>query len=419
MAGSRRRPQARWLALGGVIVLGASAIAWKRFRAVPVVVSPVVRGQAVEAVYATGSVEAADRVVVKAKTSGSIAELFAREGSKVKKGDLLARIDNPTASFDLERGRSDSNAASAQAGKEAPQLAALAAQGRAVEAELKQAKLELERSRKLVERGSAPASESERAQARVDQLQGTLDANRAQQRALRIDLSANAKRQASQVKSLTARVADTEVRAPLDGVVLGKSVELGEVVSVNQPLFRVADTRVLVLEVNVDEADIARVSDGQTGKPKSEAAISLYAFAKTVFRGEVTQVLRDADRQRRAFVAKISFSAPPPELRSGMTAEVNIVTARHDAVLLAPSSAESEGSVWVLANGRVERRAIQVGIRDLLRLEVVSGLAEGESVVIEGRDKLAPGSRVSATVRPADKREPLPDAADVSQTTLR
>ncbi|MCC6666671.1 MAG: efflux RND transporter periplasmic adaptor subunit [Polyangiaceae bacterium] len=419
MAGSRRRPQARWLALGGVIVLGASAIAWTRFRAVPVVVSPVVRGQAVEAVYATGSVEAADRVVVKAKTSGSIAELFAREGSKVKKGDLLARIDNPTASFDLERGRSDSNAASAQAGKEAPQLAALAAQGRAVEAELKQAKLELERSRKLVERGSAPASESERAQARVDQLQGTLDANRAQQRALRIDLSANAKRQASQVKSLTARVADTEVRAPLDGVVLGKSVELGEVVSVNQPLFRVADTRVLVLEVNVDEADIARVSDGQTGKPKSEAAISLYAFAKTVFRGEVTEVLPDADRQRRAFVAKISFSAPPPELRSGMTAEVNIVTARHDAVLLAPSSAESEGSVWVLANGRVERRAIQVGIRDLLRLEVVSGLAEGESVVIEGRDKLAPGSRVSATVRPADKREPLPDAADVSQTTLR
>lgn len=419
MAGSRRRPQARWLALGGVIVLGASAIAWTRFRAVPVVVSPVVRGQAVEAVYATGSVEAADRVVVKAKTSGSIAELFVREGSKVKKGDLLARIDNPTASFDLERGRSDSNAASAQAGKEAPQLAALAAQGRAVEAELKQAKLELERSRKLVERGSAPASESERAQARVDQLQGTLDANRAQQRALRIDLSANAKRQASQVKSLTARVADTEVRAPLDGVVLGKSVELGEVVSVNQPLFRVADTRVLVLEVNVDEADIARVSDGQTGKPKSEAAISLYAFAKTVFRGEVTEVLPDADRQRRAFVAKISFSAPPPELRSGMTAEVNIVTARHDAVLLAPSSAESEGSVWVLANGRVERRAIQVGIRDLLRLEVVSGLAEGESVVIEGRDKLAPGSRVSATVRPADKREPLPDAADVSQTTLR
>ncbi len=419
MAGSRRRPPARWLALGGAVVLGASAIAWTRFRAVPVVVSPVVRGQAVEAVYATGSVEAADRVVVKAKTSGSIAELFAREGSKVKKGDLLARIDNPTASFDLERGRTDSNAASAQAGKEAPQLAALAAQGRAVEAELKQAKLELERSRKLVERGSAPASESERAQARVDQLQGTLDANRAQQRALRIDLSANAKRQASQVKSLTARVTDTEVRAPLDGVVLGKSVELGEVVSVNQPLFRVADTRVLVLEVNVDEADIARVSDGQTGKPKSETAISLYAFAKTVFRGEVTEVLPDADRQRRAFVAKISFSAPPAELRSGMTAEVNIVTARHDAVLLAPSSAESEGSVWVLANGRVERRAIQVGIRDLLRLEVVSGLAEGESVVIEGRDKLVPGSRVSATVRPADKREPLPDATDVSQTTLR
>lgn len=419
MAPSRRRPIKRWVALGVAVLFGALLVAWTRLRAVPVVVTPVVRGQAVEAVYATGSVEAADRVVVKAKTSGSIAEVFVREGSRVKKGELLARIDNPTASFDLKRGQTDLNAASAQAGKEAPQIAVLAAQARAVAADLKQATLELDRTRKLVEKGSAPASEVERAQARVDQLQGNLEANRAQQRALRIDLSANAQRQATQVKSLAARVADTEVRAPLDGVVLAKNVELGEVVALNQPLFRVADTRVLLLEVNVDEADVARVSDGLSGKPKSEAAISLYAFAKTVFRGEVVEILPDADRQRRAFVAKIRFLAPPPELRSGMTAEVNVVTARHDAVLLAPSSAEADGAVWVAANGRVERRPVKVGIRDLLRVEVVSGLSEGESVVIEGRDQLAPGSRVRVTVRPADKHDPLPDSADIAQTTLR
>lgn len=417
MAGRRRSKG--WLALGALLLLAGGGAAWLELRPIPVVVTRVVRGQAVEAVYATGSVEAADRVVVKAKSSGSIAELFVREGAKVKQGDLLARIDNPSASFDLKRGRSDSSAASAQAGKDAPQLAALRAQERAIEAELKQAKLDLERSKKLVEKGAAPASELDRAQARVDQISGNLDANRAQQRATRIDLSANARRQATQVESLAARVADTEVRAPLDGVVLSKQVELGEVVSVNQPLFRVADTRLLQLEVSVDEADVARLSDGQGGKPRSEAAISLYAFPKTVFRGQVFEVLPDADRQRRAFVVKVRLSEPPAELRSGMTAEVNIVTARHPDALLAPSSAETDGFVWVAKDGRAERRPVQVGIRDLLRVQILHGLAEGEAVVIEGRDRLVPGSRVRATERPADKRDPLPESAEAAQTSLR
>jgi multidrug efflux pump subunit AcrA (membrane-fusion protein) len=419
MAGSRRRPPARWLALGGAVVLGASAIAWTRLRAVPVVVSPVVRGQAVDAVYATGTVEAEDRVQIKAKTSGSLAEILVKEGDRVKKGDLLARVDNPQLTFELKRGKVDLGAASAQGGKVAPQLEALKAQAKAIDADLSMARQDAERLSKLGESGAVAQADIDRSKARVAQLEATLSANEAQQRALRIDLSANTARQAAQVQTLESRLADAEVRAPMDGVVLTRQVELGEVVTVNQTLFKIGDTTRLVLEVSVDEADIARVHEPADGGSVSRVAVSLYAFPKQVFPGAVFEILPDANRERKAFLVKVRLDAPPPGLRSGMSGEVNIVTARHDAVLLAPSSAESEGSVWVLANGRVERRAIQVGIRDLLRLEVVSGLAEGDSVVIEGRDKLVPGSRVSATVRPADKREPLPDAADVSQTTLR
>src|SRR5262249_13334912 len=162
---------------------------------------------------------------------------------------------------------------------------------------------------------------------------------------------------------------DTEVRAPLDGVVLVKHVELGEVVSVNQPLFTIGDTRRLVLEVSVDEADVARVSDGHDGRGASRAAVTLYAFADQVFAGRLYELLPDANRERKAFLAKVELSRPPTGLRSGMTAEVNFIAREADDALLAPSAAVTDGKVWVISGERAHQRTVTTGIRDLLRVQ--------------------------------------------------
>src|SRR5262245_62527438 len=114
----------RYLIAFGTLTTVVSAITIKRLQPVDVVVTPVVRGKAVEAVYATGTVEADDRVNVKAKASGSVAEILVKQGQAVKKGDLLAQIDNPAVAFDLKRGQAELSAASAQAGGDAPQVAA-------------------------------------------------------------------------------------------------------------------------------------------------------------------------------------------------------------------------------------------------------------------------------------------------------
>jgi diaminohydroxyphosphoribosylaminopyrimidine deaminase/5-amino-6-(5-phosphoribosylamino)uracil reductase len=90
-----------------IVALAGGLVARQKLAPKPVTTAPVVRGVAVQAIYATGSVEAEDRVVVKAKTSGSIAEIVVREGALVKRGDLLARIDNPFATLELERGKVD------------------------------------------------------------------------------------------------------------------------------------------------------------------------------------------------------------------------------------------------------------------------------------------------------------------------
>lgn len=423
-APARRRPSFLRANLRAIVIvlvlLGvAGSIVMKRLQPLPAAVTPVVRGKAVDAVYATGTVEADDRVNVKAKTSGSIAAILVKEGQAVKKGDLLARLDNPAVTFDLKRGQADLSAATAQAGPSAPQLAALRAQADGIKGDLATARADLGRTEALVKGGSVAEADLDRARSRVTQLEGQLAANEAQQRALRIDLDANAQRQQAAVQSLASRVTDTEVRAPLDGVVLAKSVEIGEVVAINQTLFKVGDTRHLILEVSVDEADVARVHDGTGGTTPSPAAVSLYAFPREVFRGTVFDVLPDANRDRKAFLVKVRLEKPPAALRSGMSAEVNIIAREEEGVLLAPSESEADGNVWVVKGGRAHKQAVTVGIRDLLRVQILSGLGEGEEVVVEGQDKLSEGARVAATVRAADKKKPMPDQSQPAQTTIR
>jgi HlyD family secretion protein len=412
-----RSRRIRYLIALVLLIAVAGLIVLQRSRALPAVVMPVVRGRAVEAVYATGSVEAENRVEIKAQVNGTIAELLVREGARVKRGDLLARIDNPSATFELKRGNTDLSAASALGARDAPQLAALAGQARSIRAQLSTARVELTRSQALYAGGGVPQAELERALSRVEQLEGSLDANVAEQRALRIDLAANVARQSAQVQSLAARVSDTEVRAPLDGVVLVRRIEPGEVVSVNQPLFMVGDTRSLVLEVSVDEADVARVSDGKDGRPPSKVAVSLLAFSKQVFAGQVFEIFPDADRTKKAFLVKVRLDAIPTGMRSGMTAEVNMITREREG-LLAPASAESDGALWLAQGGVATKRKVQVGIRDPLRIEVLEGVSEGDLVIVEGKDKLREGAHLSLERREPDKLEPMPDSTQPKQTSL-
>ena len=318
-------------------------------------------GTAVQAVYATGTVEAEDRVTVKAKTQGNIVEMKVREGAVVHRGDLIARIDSPTLRFELERGRSELWAANSQASQDSPQLASLTAQAAALETQRAQAHDDVVRLEQWCLRVRQPKVISIARATPNPTSSSQIAAIDAQKRALRIDLAAHAQTSASSVDSLAARLKDTEVRSPLDGVVLAKLVEPDEVVTINEPLFRVGDTRKLILECPIDEADIAHVQLG------ADVAVSLYAFGDTIFAGTVFEILPDADRQKKSFLAKVRLTKPPEGLRSGMTAEVNIITARHPNVLLAPADAVStDNEVWVVREARARKIRIDIGIRDLL-----------------------------------------------------
>jgi HlyD family secretion protein len=255
-----------------------------------------------------------------------------------------------------------------------------------------------------VQQGTSTQVELDKANTQVAILEAQLAAQTAQQAGMKIDLGARATGANAAVDSLAARLADTEVRSPLDGVVLGRTVEPGEVVMINQPLYRVGNTDDLVLECSIDEADVAKVSLG------SRAAVSLYAFSGKSFKATVFEVLPDADRAKKSFLAKLRLTDAPAGLRSGMSAEVNVIVAERPGSLLAPADAiDSSGYAWVAKDGRAERRKLTIGARDMLRVEILGGLAEGEQVVIGGGEALQPGVKVSATEKPPELTAPPPN----------
>jgi HlyD family secretion protein len=391
--GKKKGRAMRFVVLVVVAVAVVVGVAFK-LRPTPVTTTPIIRGDAVQAAYATGTVEAFDRVIVKAKTSGAV-DLKVREGARVKKGDLLAVIDSPTLQHDLDRGRADLLAAAEQAGPHGPQLVALEAQARAIQADLTSAENDRARFTELVASNAVPQIELDHARDKTAALKAQLEANIAQQHALVIELSTRQSMTSAAVGSLSARLSETEVRSPLDGVVLARFIEPGEVAMLNAPLLKVGTDDNLILECAIDEADIGRVTVGK------KVAISLYAFGDKVFEGEVFDILPDADRVKKSYLAKVKFLHPPQGLRSGMTAEVNVILQDRPGALLVPAEAiDANGRVLVVVHGHLEARVPKLGVRDMLRVEVLDGLAEGDEVVVAGAEGLTPGARVRATVKP-------------------
>jgi RND family efflux transporter MFP subunit len=392
------------------LALLIAVVGWTSIKPAKVSVAAATRGTAIEAVYATGTVEADPRVVVKAKVAGTIAELLVKEGDRVKKGQLLARIDNKTLAFDLQRTRADVRASALRNASASPQLGALKAARESISADVKLAEAELGRAEALVKKGAMAQDELDRRRERLNKLRADWSAADARVASTEIDLRAERERLGAMEGAVASQNADTEVRAPQDGTVIRRRVELGEAVVSNEPLFTVGNTDHLLLEVKIDEADVGRVRVGQ------EVLVDLYAFAERKVTGKVAELLPDADRDTKTFLGKVELSAPPAGLRSGMSAEVNIVTDKHDDAVLVPAGAVNGGKLWVVSDGRVQARAVRMGLKDTRTAEVVTGVQPGDKVVLVGPKELKDGQRVSAVDAPPPEPERKPSQ---NQMTVR
>lgn len=345
-----------------------------------VTVVRAVHGPIAERVVVTGTLVPREEVLVSPQVEGlAIIEILAEEGDAVQAGQVLARLSRETVETALMQNAAQAlrtDAATAQARASVVEAQATRAQ----------ADLALARTRDLLATGNAAREvfETRDAAARIA--------------AARIEAATNALRAAeadralaeAQRRELQVRLARTELRAPVAGVVSRRAARLGAVVmGAGDPLFRIIEGGAVELEADVPETSLARLRPGQP------AGIEVVGMPRT---GRVRLVSPEVSRTTRLGRVRVSLEGEAGGLPVGGFARATVETARRDGVL-APLSAvlfQADGPVvQVVRGGMVETRRVEVGLRDSKQAEIVSGLAEGEDVVAVSGSFIRGGDRVT------------------------
>jgi RND family efflux transporter MFP subunit len=396
----RSRDGRSWLARIAWLLLllaiaGAGGVAgwrWWQEARIPVVRTAAVR-QTVPAdgqptvLNASGYVTARLQSTVSSKVTGRIIEVLVEEGMAVSEGQVLARLDDTTE-------RSYLALAEAQLG---------AARGAQAELEVRyeEARLDLDRQRRLLEQRLIGQADLDAAQAEADSLRARI-ANQREQVVVaerEIDVRRTA-------------LEDTVIRAPFSGVAISKDAQPGEMISpvsagggfTRTGVCTIVDMSSLEIEVDVNESYINRVS------PAQRVVANLDAYPDWEIPASVITTIPTADRQRATVLVRIAFDElGDPRILPDMGVNVAFLEAGpppEEAVVEAeprlwiPSAAlRSDGGaqvVFVARGDTVERRAVTTGLEDGGDVEVLAGLAAGEQVVVEGPAELADGERVTA-----------------------
>lgn len=294
------------------------------------------RGDAAEVVYATGTVEPRDWAKVVAMQRQRIVEITRQEGDRVRKGDILARLDDNEERAVLTE----------------------------MEARRDTIKAETERLEILLKRNVAT--------------QVSYDEKLTQLREIDARIAAR-----------KDRLYDLDLRAPIDGVVLRKDGEVGEIVGtgINDVIFWVGEPKPLEINAEVNEEDIAKVSLEQTVLLRHDGFVGIPLTAT------VKHITPKGDPGTKTFKITLALPDDTP-LKIGMSVEANIVVKEAKNVLLVPVEAMLAGQVQTVASGRIKRVGAVTGIRGASMVEIVSGVDETATIVSPARPALADGTRV-------------------------
>jgi RND family efflux transporter MFP subunit len=319
------RTYIKWVLWVLAIVVVAIAFTVWRHHSIEVDAHVMQRGTAIQAVYATGTVEPSISVPIAPRVAGRLVELKVDEGDVVRKGQILARLEDADLQHQVDQ----------------------------FEAQERWAKQVYDRAETILNKGVGTAADRDKALADWQAAQAATKRGREQQNFMLLV-------------------------SPDNGVVIRRDGEIGQYIAVNQALMYLATKAPLRISADVDEEDIALIKVGQ--------AVSIHAdaFPDKVFTGNVTEVTPKGDTTTRSYRVRIGLPADTP-LRIGMTTDTNIIVEQHDQVALLPATAivndHSTNFVWVLRNNALHRVEISVGINGERKTEVVKGLNADDLVI--------------------------------------
>ena len=377
----------------------------------PVVTTDAVsRGSVVNVISATGTLEAVETVAVGTQVSGTVQAIGADFNAIVRKGQVLARLDESLIRADVDRNRA--NLAAAEADVERSRVM------------LQDADTKLARARQLAERQLIPASDLDAATIATRTADAQVKAATAQATQARAAL-----------KQSEVNLGKTVIKSPIDGIVISRAVDVGQTVaaSLQAPtLFTLAaDLGQMQLNASIDESDVGNIREGQP------VTFRVDAYPNDVFSGVVKQLRLNPTVEQNVvtYAAIVNARNPELKLKPGMTASLSVEVARRDGVLrvpsaalrfkpnaavlealgqkneagakpgvrpvamTTPSAASHTGTIWTYDNGRLTAVQVKVGLSDAQFTEIQSvDVREGESIATQAM--IPSTSSTTGTARP-------------------
>jgi len=361
----------------------------------PSKLAKVEKGDLAKSVVATGKVTPITKVEVKSKASGIVKKLFVDYGDNVKKGQLLAQLDKIEIEAEVDQSRAALQAAQANlASSEADyERSKVDAEGPDVPL-LKRA---YDRALGMANDGVVSESALDDADKNYKMALNKQNVAKAQCTVLKAKIAqsqAEMARDSANLKQLEEQLSYTDIISPIDGVVLSRDVEMGDAVSSILVLgssatliMTLGDTSEVYVKGKVDESDIGKVYLGQPARIKVES------FKDKTFNGKVTKISPMGVEKDNVttFEVRVSINNPGGELKAEMTANAEIILEEHKSVLQIPEGAiiydkDKKASVDIpdpKAKDGMKKLAVNIGISNGAKTEVLTGLKEGDQVVLQ------------------------------------
>jgi RND family efflux transporter MFP subunit len=238
----------------------------------------------------------------------------------------------------------------------------------------------LRRIEQVVGSGNVPAVEYEKSKSEVNRLRGAVATER-------IERDRNLAALEEAVKKLEAQLKNSELRAPIDGLITDIKAIDGELVAEANELFTVSSRKNYV-RGEVNEEDVGSV------KADMPAMVRLYAYRLQQFAAKVSSIQPAADPETQRYAIVLQLDKPPDNLMSGMTGEMSIITGVHENALLVPTRALLVDQLLMVRAGVIRKRTVQVGFQTLDFSEVLRGVSLGDRVIVADQDRLRPGRPV-------------------------
>ena len=371
-----------WILGGGlaVLLIGGVTVAGMQDKGLGVQVAKVGRESLQSKVSANGKIQAVTKADISANVMGQVTKLAVKEGDRVSKGQFLMEIDPRSAR---------ANADAMQANLQATQSDLSSAT-----ANLAQAKSDFDRAKANRSAGIISTADFERTKTTFDTTLATQE---------------TARRRADQAKANVSQshvgLGFSTILAPMDGVVTARRIELGETAvpgiqnQAGTVLLTVSDMSKVEAEMEVDEASIPTVKQGQ------KAQVRIDAYPNQTFDGEVREVggspiLKASANEAIKFKVKVWIKNPPLTIKPGLSAQADIYTGSRDQVLAIPiqslvtreikpkagetpkpGAPRDEEGVWLFEGGKTKFLPVKTGLLGDLNVEVLDGLKGGETVI--------------------------------------